>query len=149
VTSSQSTFAKRSLRSADLLSPFHTPARRQSEPQQPANGSVPLVPSSRKCYDSLDACTNATDSCSGRGACRPATQVGRPCFVCACARINGTQFAGDTCTTQDISGDFFLTGGTVVLLVVVVVASVWLLSQSGGEDLPQVLELSAGNAKHQ
>lgn len=80
-------------------SPFPIPS---PSPQQPI-GSVST------CFASVDACNNATDSCSGRGTCSEASKAGRSCFVCACEttlddRGRREIWVGDACEKRDISG---------------------------------------------
>ena len=92
----------------------HQHSQRQQPPSQsplPLPTLAPQMPigSISTCHQSQAACTNATDSCSGRGTCSQATKAGRSCFVCAC---NVTQderggkewWVGDACERKDISG---------------------------------------------
>ncbi|KDQ55773.1 hypothetical protein JAAARDRAFT_208550 [Jaapia argillacea MUCL 33604] len=149
-----SAFAKENLNLAILThsSPsISTHAKRQAEKIQPPSQSPlpPKIPSTpigsvANCYDTQDACTNRTNSCSGRGECVRATGSGRSCFVCACQSTkddNGrTQvWAGEMCERKDISGPFVLITGTVITLILLIGGSVALLYGIGDEELPSTL----------
>ena len=61
------------------------------------------------CFTSVEACANATDSCSGHGECMAASKLGRTCYVCACAatvddRGRKEEWAGESCERKDVSG---------------------------------------------
>jgi hypothetical protein len=75
----------------------------------PAPGkTTPRLPSAGQCFTSASACNNATNTCSGHGACASTSRAGRECFVCACAATkdskNRTQsWAGTSCQRKDVS----------------------------------------------
>ena len=81
----------------DPQSPFPLPTAHPAEPI----GST--------CFQTEDACTNATDSCSGHGECVRATKAGRTCYICACSASLDDQgrkedWAGAACERKDVSG---------------------------------------------
>jgi hypothetical protein len=89
-------------------------ARRQQQPPQsplpvpPPNPQEPIG-SISTCFSSAEVCTNATDTCSGRGQCVEASKAGRTCFVCSCRKIVSEQgktqtWVGEKCERKDISG---------------------------------------------
>ena len=90
----------------------HSHAKRQQPPQSPlpAPSPSPQLPIGgvSTCHASVDACTNATDSCSGHGSCAQASKAGKTCFVCSCEITQDTSgrrqyWAGDACQKRDIS----------------------------------------------
>ncbi|TLS29250.1 hypothetical protein PpBr36_00020 [Pyricularia pennisetigena] len=112
------------------------------------------------CFASASACMNATDSCSGHGAChdrfsaddsKPETSAdGKTlvCFQCVCApTINNddkggqsrTFWGGNTCAKQDVSTQFWLIAGMTVALIGLVSLSVGMLFSVGEEKLPGVI----------
>ncbi|TFK70623.1 hypothetical protein BDN72DRAFT_870234 [Pluteus cervinus] len=99
------------------------------------------------CFTSLDSCSDATNSCSGRGQCVGATKAGRTCFICACnatktgegAQTKTDYWVGESCERKDISGPFVLLTGTVIGLIILIFGSVSLLYAVGSTDLPSTL----------
>ena len=91
----------------------YTRVKRQDEddPQSPfpiptAHPAEPIGPT---CFQSVDACSNATDACSGHGECVRATKAGRTCYVCACSATvdddgRKEDWAGAACERKDVSG---------------------------------------------
>ena len=83
----------------------------EDEPQSPfpiptAHPAEPIGPT---CFQTVDACSNATDSCSGHGECVRAAKAGRTCFVCACSATvdddgRKEDWAGVACERKDVSG---------------------------------------------
>ncbi|KAJ7091989.1 hypothetical protein B0H15DRAFT_834939 [Mycena belliarum] len=138
-----SSASKRALASQASQAPFPRPP-----PQSPI-GSVST------CHTTLDACTNATSSCSGRGECAGATKSGRTCFVCSCGTTrtgSGNQvkteiWVGESCERKDVSGPFVLLAGTTVVLMLVIAGSISLLYSVGNIELPSVLMGGAVHAK--
>jgi len=70
-------------------------------PQQP-------ISAISTCFQSEDACSDATDGCSGRGQCMEATKAGRTCFVCTCNVVITDEgkretWVGDACQRKDVS----------------------------------------------
>ncbi|TLD11874.1 hypothetical protein PspLS_11327 [Pyricularia sp. CBS 133598] len=112
------------------------------------------------CFASASACMNATDSCSGHGAChdrfsadnsKPETSADKKalvCFQCVCApTINNddkggqsrTFWGGNTCAKQDVSTQFWLIAGSTVALVGMISLSIGMLFSVGEEKLPGVI----------
>ncbi|KAI6366483.1 hypothetical protein MCOR25_005130 [Pyricularia grisea] len=112
------------------------------------------------CFTSASACMNATDGCSGHGACHDRFSAddskaetsadGKKnlvCFQCVCApTINDdkggqsrTFWGGNTCAKQDVSTQFWLIAGMTVALVGLVSFSVGMLFSVGEEKLPGVI----------
>ncbi|KAG6911165.1 hypothetical protein DXG01_003905 [Tephrocybe rancida] len=124
------------------LPPNHPP------PQEPI-GAVST------CFTSAEACTNSTNSCSGRGQCLEATKSGRTCFVCTCgvtrsgqgSKVKTDIWVGQSCERKDISGPFVLLTGTVIVLLLLVFGSISLLSSVGNIELPSVLLATAVGVK--
>jgi len=127
------------------LAPFRSAIyKRQNEASSP----MPLVPTSKQCFADADTCKNSTDSCNGHGSCvKGLSARGGDCYVCSCSKDKNGQWSGQFCEKEDYSSSFFLLAGTGLLLFLAVMGSISLLSSSGSEDLPQVLELSTGGSK--
>ncbi|KAF7357855.1 hypothetical protein MVEN_00831700 [Mycena venus] len=137
----------------------HTEAKR-AEPE-PSQAPFPRPPpqspigSISTCHTTLDACNNATSSCSGRGACASATKSGRTCFVCSCGttktgegkQVKTETWVGESCERKDVSGPFVLLAGTTIVLLLVIAGSVSLLYTVGTGELPSVLMGGAVHAK--
>lgn len=87
--------------------------KRQMQPPQsplPPPGPSPQLPIGgvSTCHASADVCTNATNSCSGRGDCTEMSKAGKTCFVCQCEATldsNGRRqiWVGDACERLDVS----------------------------------------------
>ncbi|KAJ6594483.1 hypothetical protein B0H19DRAFT_1095723 [Mycena capillaripes] len=135
----------------------HTEAKRAEPSQAPFPRPPPQSPigSVSTCHTTLDACSNATSSCSGRGECAGATKSGRTCFVCSCGttrtgegnQVKTETWVGESCERKDISGPFVLLTGTTIVLLLVIAGSVSLLYTVGNVELPSVLLGGAVNAK--
>lgn len=109
-----------------------------------ARNVTPVVPASKMCFATYESCMESTGGCSSHGACVAAVQAGSTssCFACSCSsssKANGASWSGERCEKQNVASSFWLLVGTTLLLVVTVGVSVGLLSQAGGEELPQVL----------
>ncbi|KAJ6538879.1 hypothetical protein DFH09DRAFT_72858 [Mycena vulgaris] len=138
----------------------HIEAKRAPAPQlsqAPFPRPPPQSPiaSVSTCHTTLDACTNATSACSGRGECAGATKAGRTCFVCSCGttrtgsgkQVKTASWVGESCERKDISGPFVLLAGTTIVLLLVIAGSISLLYSVGNIELPSVLMGGAVNAK--
>ncbi|KAJ7502379.1 hypothetical protein B0H11DRAFT_1712528 [Mycena galericulata] len=137
----------------------HTETKRAAP--QPSQAPFPRPPpqspigSISTCHTTLDACNNATSSCSGRGECSGATKSGRTCFVCSCGttstgsgnQVKTETWVGESCERKDISAPFVLFVGTTIVLLLVIFGSVSLLYTVGNVELPSVLLGVAVNAK--
>jgi hypothetical protein len=125
--------------------PQQSPLPRPGKPQGP-------IGSSARCFDSAEACGNATSSCSGHGECVSAKRAGSTCFVCACgttkSKSNVTEYwVGEQCQKKDVSASFTLIAGTVIALIVLVGGSISLLYSVGNIELPGTLSSTAGPMK--
>ncbi|KAJ7665716.1 hypothetical protein B0H17DRAFT_1019207 [Mycena rosella] len=138
----------------------HTELKRAPAPQlsqAPFPRPPPQSPigSVSTCHTTLDACSNATSSCSGRGECAAASKSGRTCFVCSCGTtrtgegrtLKTATWVGESCERKDISGPFVLLAGTTIVLLLVIAGSISLLYSVGNIELPSVLMGGAVNAK--
>lgn len=107
---------------SSLLAPFKTSERsfgasvqleRRGQvfgERQDASSPVPIISSSRKCYDSEDECGDQTGSCNGHGSCVQGKKTtGGSCYVCQCSSTSDedtgstTYWSGETCEKQDVS----------------------------------------------
>ncbi|KAJ7162115.1 hypothetical protein C8R46DRAFT_1177546 [Mycena filopes] len=132
-------------------------AKRAEPSQAPFPRPPPQSPieSVSTCHTTLDACTNATSSCSGRGECASATKSGRTCFMCSCGKtqtgegkkVKTATWVGESCERKDISGPFVLLTGTTIVLLLIIGMSVTLLYTVGNIELPSVLMGGAVNVK--
>lgn len=92
------------------FSPISQLSKRDDPPQAPLPPILhPAEPIGSACFTDEEACSNATDSCSGHGECVGATKAGKTCYVCACsASMNDKgkkeDWAGLACERKDISG---------------------------------------------
>ncbi|KAF5374564.1 hypothetical protein D9757_010170 [Collybiopsis confluens] len=128
--------------------PSQVPFPSHAPPQQPI-GSVST------CFASENACSNATDSCSGRGQCVEASKSGRTCFVCACSasktgkgnQVKTEHWVGESCERKDVSGQFVLFVGVGLVMLILAYGSVSLLYGVGEQTLPPTLTGTAVHAK--
>jgi len=132
--------------------------KRQQALQPPQSPLPPPLPSPQlpiggvsTCHESADTCSNATEACSGHGACVQASKAGKTCFVCSCnithdASGRRDYWAGDSCQKKDISAPFTLITGTVIAVLLIVIGSVSLLYSIGDQQLPNLL--TAGASGH-
>ena len=116
--------------------------------------SIPIIPSSRKCFPTKTECQSASDACNGHGQCVQGQKTsGGKCFVCACEKSRDvktgkvTYWSGDTCQKQDISSGFVLLVGSAFLLIVLFALAIRLLASVGSENLPQQLASINGHSK--
>ncbi|TBU31639.1 hypothetical protein BD311DRAFT_752166 [Dichomitus squalens] len=125
--------------------------------RQPQQSPLPLprpgepIAAISTCHASAETCGNATDACSGHGACVAATKAGKTCFVCACSATTDPKgrkehWAGSACERQDVSGPFVLLTGTTITLLLLIGGSVALLTGVGDQQLPSTL--TGGVAQH-
>ncbi|KAG2101310.1 uncharacterized protein F5147DRAFT_616508 [Suillus discolor] len=124
--------------------------KRQPQPpqQSPLPGLRPSVgPPIRQfasCLTSAEACSNATNACSGHGQCVSTPSAEQECFVCACSDTKSASgktesWVGDMCQRKDISSTFVLIAGTVITLILLMGGSISLLYSIGGDELPSIL----------
>ncbi|EGO00237.1 hypothetical protein SERLA73DRAFT_180710 [Serpula lacrymans var. lacrymans S7.3] len=117
--------------------PGQSPLPPSGVPQPPPRG----IPS---CFNTAEACTNATDFCSGHGQCSSTSKRGQECFVCTCSATSSAQgktqyWAGEACERKDVSGPFVLISGVVITLIVIIGGSISLLYGIGDVELPNIL----------
>ena len=94
-----------------LLSPFRF--RKSIAKRQKKSSHMPIVPTSKKCFSSVETCESQTDGCNGHGGCVRGISAVQECFVCSCSTAkNGTTYSGQFCEKEDYSSSFFLLVGT-------------------------------------
>lgn len=97
----------------------------------------------KACFADEDACTSATNNCSGHGSC---TKFQSKCWQCACKPTfdkklsKTTKWAGSDCSKKDIAAQANLLLWTSVALLLTLVGGVKLLYSIDSESLPGVLE---------
>jgi len=135
-----------------ILSYTPSPIMGKRQPQSPQQSPFPAVrppvgPPIRRlasCLTSAEACSDATNSCSGHGQCVSTLIAEQECFVCACSDTKSNSgktqsWAGDMCQRKDISSTFVLIAGTVITLILLMGGSVSLLYSIGYDELPSIL----------
>lgn len=99
--------------------------------------------SAKACFADEEACTAATNGCSGHGTC---AKVQSDCWQCACKPTfdkklsKTTNWAGADCSKKDIAAQANLLLWTSVALLLTLVGGVKLLYSIDSESLPGVLE---------
>ncbi|GAA5875114.1 hypothetical protein JCM1840_007259 [Sporobolomyces johnsonii] len=126
----------------------------------PAAQKTPIVPSSSRCFASLQELNNLTASCLGHGegvkgiSTRDLGASGGECWVCSCGETwdeetgKRTRWAGEGCEKEDLSGDFALLFFSSLALVLILVSSVGLLYKIGTIQLPGTLSAVNGGGGH-
>lgn len=136
---------------------FH--ASNSSEPK-----SLPPVPP--RCYTSLDACTNLTNSCSGHGECYQrsgpkGTDKEGSCFACMCKETKDffdqgekkipsyrvIHWGGGACQKKDVSGPFWLFATFTIVMIGLVSWAIGMLFSIGEEKLPGVIGAGVSSGK--
>jgi hypothetical protein len=131
------------------------PISTSSDPSLPSSPDLAISSQPHRglpalCHATLDACTNATSSCSGHGSCvrkfgPAAGESGPSCFTCACKafydkdRKLTTYWGGAACQKRDVSAQFWIIAGFSALLVGLVAWAVGLMFSVGAEKLPGVI----------
>lgn len=138
----------------------------------PTNTPKPRIP---KCFTSLNACRNQTNSCSGHGECVDKYALGggsgndtalatddspARCFVCMCrateverpanSTIKGSKkiyWGGAMCQKEDVSVEFWLLAGFTIVMIGVVSGAIGLLYSVGEEKLPGVIGAGVSRSK--
>ncbi|GAA5935552.1 uncharacterized protein JCM15063_001072 [Sporobolomyces koalae] len=110
-----------------------------------------IVPSSSKCFKSLDELNNQTASCLSRGeGVRGLSPKEGECWVCKCHSTfdqdsgKKTYWAGQGCEKVDLSSSFSLLFFSSLGLVLILGASVALLYKVGSVELPGTLSAVGG-----
>jgi hypothetical protein len=142
------------------LMTFDSTVVKRQQSQQLAESQAPLPPvatpqpigSVSSCFTSMDACTNGTSSCSGRGECAATSRAGKTCYTCSCGSTKSStgsteNWVGERCEKKDLSAPFTLLAGTTIVMLLIIVGSVSLLATAGSQELPSVLMGGAVNAK--
>ncbi|KAF7797593.1 hypothetical protein EIP86_008793 [Pleurotus ostreatoroseus] len=100
------------------FSPESQLSKRDDDPSQAPLPPIlhPAEPIGSACFTTEEACSNATDLCSGHGECVGATKAGKTCYVCACSasldeKGRKEEWAGQACERKDISGRVTLPPG--------------------------------------
>lgn len=134
---------------SDSVSP-RPKAASSSVAAAPQSSTVPLRRLPALCYTSIDSCSQATNNCSGHGACArkygPKEGASGPtCYACACAPTydaakKRTNFwGGAACHKRDISAQFWIIAGFTALLVGLLSWAVGMMFSIGNEKLPGVI----------
>ncbi|KAL4912197.1 hypothetical protein BDW62DRAFT_195239 [Aspergillus aurantiobrunneus] len=107
------------------------------------------------CYASNSSCNEATNTCSGHGACY---KKSGDCYACRCSESyvetgvgvgRKARWEGSACQKQDISSPFFLVTGVSLALVVAISAAVGMIFRVGDTELPGVISAGVGASRGQ
>ncbi|GAA6063077.1 hypothetical protein JCM10212_003135 [Sporobolomyces blumeae] len=140
-----------------FVSGQHGHERRQYEAEQgdeKKGDKKKIVPTSSRCFSSLDELNNLTASCLGHGEGIQGISTrgdAKECWVCQCGETTDedgrkTRWAGEGCEKVDLSGSFSLLFFSSLGLILVLVASVALLYGIGTVELPGTLSsVDGGN----
>ncbi|KAL4802855.1 hypothetical protein BDV18DRAFT_46365 [Aspergillus unguis] len=96
--------------------------------------------SSPVCYSSNTSCNDATDTCSGHGACY---KKSGDCYACRCYEAG---WGGSACQKKDVSSPFFLILGVTIGIVVTIGSAIGMLFRIGNTELPGVISAGVGVA---
>ncbi|KAI0474173.1 hypothetical protein GGR56DRAFT_568128 [Xylariaceae sp. FL0804] len=110
------------------------------------------------CFTSQNACTTATDACSGHGECVDKWRDSAgSCFFCRCeqtkeydareGRTHVYHWGGAACQKRDVSTPFWLFAGVTIALAATVAFSISLLFGIGEEKLPGVIGAGVSRSK--
>ncbi|KAL4734633.1 hypothetical protein BDV11DRAFT_197789 [Aspergillus similis] len=119
---------------------------------QHAQASLSLAP---VCYASNSSCNDATDTCSGHGACY---EKSGGCYACLChdtyvKTASGAErkirWGGSACQKRDISTPFFLIIGVTVAVSLAVISAITMIFGLGNDELPGVISAGVGTARAQ
>ncbi|KAL4752695.1 hypothetical protein BDW72DRAFT_170831 [Aspergillus terricola var. indicus] len=119
---------------------------------QHAQASLSLAP---VCYASNSSCNDATDICSGHGACY---EKSGGCYACVChdtyvKTVSGAErkirWGGSACQKKDISTPFFLIMGVTVAVLLAVISAIAMIFGLGNNELPGVISAGVGTARAQ
>ncbi|KAL4971280.1 hypothetical protein BDW66DRAFT_146428 [Aspergillus desertorum] len=117
---------------------------------QQAQASLSLAP---VCYASNSSCNDATNTCSGHGACY---EKSRGCYACLChdtyvKTASGAkrkiQWGGSACQKMDISSPFFLIMGVTITVFLAVTSAIVMIFGLGNVELPGVISAGVGSAR--
>ncbi|KAL4996494.1 hypothetical protein BDV10DRAFT_171928 [Aspergillus recurvatus] len=119
---------------------------------QQAQVSLSLAP---VCYASNSSCNDATNTCSGHGACY---EKSGGCYACLChdtyVKTAGgaerkIQWGGSACQKRDISSPFFLIMGVTITVLLAVISAIAMIFGLGNDELPGVIGAGVGSARAQ
>ncbi|KAL3438580.1 hypothetical protein BDV09DRAFT_159147 [Aspergillus tetrazonus] len=119
---------------------------------QHAQASLSLGP---VCYASNSSCNDATDTCSGHGACY---EKSGGCYACLChdtyvKTASGAErkirWGGSACQKRDISTPFFLIMGVTVAVLLAVISAIAMIFGIGNDELPGVISAGVGTVRAQ
>ncbi|GAA5844155.1 hypothetical protein JCM3766R1_003274 [Sporobolomyces carnicolor] len=132
-------------------------SKRREDEDDKKKKSEFVVPSSSKCFKSLDDLNNQTASCLDRGhGVRGISTKAKggddkdECWVCKCGSTvdeetgKKTSWAGEGCEKVDLSSSFSLLFFSSLGLVLILIASVTLLYKVGSVELPGTLSAVGG-----
>jgi hypothetical protein len=117
-----------------------------------AQASLSLGP---VCYASNSSCNDATDTCSGHGACY---EKSGGCYTCLChdtyvKTASGAErkirWGGTACQKRDISTPFFLIMGVTVAVLLAVISAIAMIFGLGNDELPGVISAGVGTVRAQ
>ncbi|KAK4054287.1 hypothetical protein OIO90_003520 [Microbotryomycetes sp. JL221] len=117
--------------------------------------ATPVVPQSRRCFESEKELNKLTADCLGRGKAVKGVTTrdlkGGECWVCSCGtttdeRGKRHKWAGEGCEKEDLSSDFVLLFFSSLGLVLILIASIVLLYGIGNVELPGTLSSVSGNS---
>lgn len=120
--------------------------------EQRADVPLSLTP---VCYASNSSCNEATNTCSGHGACY---EKSGDCYACRChetyVKTEGgveqkVRWGGAACQKRDISSPFFLIAGVTIAIMVVVGAAAGMIFRVGNTELPGVIGAGVGPSRTQ
>lgn len=107
------------------------------------------------CYASNSSCNEATNTCSGHGACY---KKSGDCYACRCHETyvktesgveQKVRWGGAACQKRDISSPFFLITGVTITIMAVVSAAVGMIFRVGNTELPGVIGAGVGPSRTQ
>ncbi|KAL4780042.1 hypothetical protein BJX76DRAFT_61530 [Aspergillus varians] len=119
---------------------------------QRGNAPLSLTP---VCYASNSSCNEATNTCSGHGACYGKSG---DCYACRCyetsikmesGAVRKVRWGGSACQKKDISSPFFLIMGVTIAIMVAIGAAVGMTFSIGNTELPGVISAGVGAARAQ
>ncbi|KAL4902478.1 hypothetical protein BDW74DRAFT_157849 [Aspergillus multicolor] len=124
-------------RSAPKHGRLNTRDTRFMTTRQQTQMSLSLAPI---CYTSNSSCNDATNACSGHGACYEKTSN---CHACYCSE----RWGGSACQKSDISSPFFLIVGVTLAVILAVGSAIGMIFQVGNLELPGVISAGVGPAR--
>ncbi|TVY76048.1 putative endoplasmic reticulum membrane protein [Lachnellula suecica] len=137
-------------------SPAMSKSKQVKTSNSTGNTGGPVLGVPALCHQSMEACNNATNGCSGHGECYK--KFGTPgksaCFTCGCVAQNETfaygnngekrgfrlvEYGGAACQKRDVSSAFWLIATSSVVMMGLVGWAIGMLFSIGEEKLPGVI----------